>query len=211
MAERVTPVEAEPVVVEASAEPVAPVESVTKAIEVAPEPEPIPEVPAWLAQEPVAEPPEPPIWIPAAATTPVAKSVKPPVSEPVKAVAADAIPVEAKPKAAKKPKAKSTSRPPRKRAGVAKPSKLRRTEAPEVVLALAREHLADDKLNEAVEVYSELIASSHLLGDIITDLEAAALKRSDQPELLRTLGDAYMRDNQLQRALDAYKQALKKL
>ena len=211
LAERVTPVEAEPVVVEASAEPVAPVESVTKAIEVAPEPEPIPEVPAWLAQEPVAEPPEPPIWIPAAATTPVAKSVKPPVSEPVKAVAADAIPVEAKPKAAKKPKAKSTSRPPRKRAGVAKPSKLRRTEAPEVVLALAREHLADDKLNEAVEVYSELIASSHLLGDIITDLEAAALKRSDQPELLRTLGDAYMRDNQLQRALDAYKQALKKL
>ena len=60
-------------------------------------------------------------------------------------------------------------------------------------------------------MYSDLINSGHLAPDVINDLEAAVLKHSEQPELLRALGDAYMRDNQLQKALDAYKQALQKL
>jgi hypothetical protein len=198
--------EAAPVAKETAPAPV-----VAEPIEVEPEPAvaETPAVPAWMAEEPIAEPPEPPVWIQASAVPPVSKTVGP---EPVRA---DEAPAQEKapkaPKAAKKPKAKSTSRPPRKRAGVAKPAKLRRTEAPEVVLALAREQLSGDKLKEAVEVYGELIASNQLIGDIITDLEAAAFKRPEQPELLRTLGDAYMRDNQLQRALDAYKQALRKL
>jgi hypothetical protein len=181
--------------------------------EVVTPPEPEPEMPSWLTTQPVEAEPEP-VWIPASAAKamPPSKRAAPqpePTAEPVapepKAKPAAKAPVEPKPKRAKKA---SSSR---KRSATVRPSKLRRSEAPEIVLSLARENLVDKKVSEAVEVYGELIASNNLLSDIISDLEAATLKQPDQPALLRTLGDAYMRDNQLQRALDAYKQALKKL
>jgi hypothetical protein len=183
--------------------------------EVVTPPEPEPEMPTWLTSQPVEPEPEP-VWIPASAAKakppikqtrpePVSEAAPPePTAKPTAEPAAKA-PAEPKPKRAKK------ATPARKRTAAARPSKLRRSESPEIVLSLAREHLGDQKVSESIEVYGELIASNNLLSDIIADLEAATRKQPDQPELLRTLGDAYMRDNQLQRALDTYKQALKKL
>jgi cytochrome c-type biogenesis protein CcmH/NrfG len=42
---------------------------------------------------------------------------------------------------------------------------------------------------------------------VITDLEMAAAAH-DQPVLLRLLGDAYMENGQLTRALESYRRAL---
>ena len=79
------------------------------------------------------------------------------------------------------------------------------------MLAVARQRLAEGSFDSAIEVYAELIAGGRILTDIAADLEASVILNPGHPELLRTLGDAYMRDNQLQRALDTYKKALQLL
>ncbi len=90
-------------------------------------------------------------------------------------------------------------------------SKSKPAEAPEAVLAAAREHLDTSDFGKAAEAYGDMIKSGLMLENVIADLEEANEQRLNRPELLRALGDAYMRDNQLQRALDIYKQALQGL
>lgn len=149
-------------------------------------------LPAWLAAVPEPGEPEAPAWVPIASAEPAG-----PVAEAARPPSTLKRPKPAKPKA------------PRKRP--ARPSKLRSSEEPEIVLALARQRLAENNFGESFDVYSELIHSGGILEDIIADLEAANQKNPGMPELLRTLGDAYMRNNQLRRALDTYKQALRQL
>jgi hypothetical protein len=92
-----------------------------------------------------------------------------------------------------------------------RPSKSKPAEAPKAALAAAREHLETSDFGKATEAYGAVIKSGLMLEDVIADLEAANENHPNTPEFLRTLGDAYMRDNQLQRALDIYKQALQGL
>ncbi len=92
-------------------------------------------------------------------------------------------------------------------------AKVRRADqpAPEVVLGNARAHLTESNFGDAIAEYSELIRSGESLTDVIADLEKATQQNPNAPELMRTLGDAYMKDGQLQRSLDIYRQALKTL
>ncbi len=92
-----------------------------------------------------------------------------------------------------------------------RPSKSKPAEAPEAVLAAAREHLETSDFGRATEAYGQVIKSGQMLENVIADLEEANEQHPNRPELLRALGDAYMRDNQLQHALDIYKQALQGL
>ncbi|MFQ5409101.1 MAG: hypothetical protein ACE5FI_11865, partial [Anaerolineales bacterium] len=81
--------------------------------------------------------------------------------------------------------------------------------SPEEVLARARDFLADDDIERALKHYGKLLKSSDVLDTVIADLEQAASETFDAPvELLQTLGDAYMKGNQLQKALDTYRRAL---
>jgi len=57
--------------------------------------------------------------------------------------------------------------------------------------------------------YSELVKSRQNLPEIIKELEQAADKDPENPSLLRNLGDAYLRNNQLTEALEAYARAEK--
>ncbi|MBI4630137.1 MAG: hypothetical protein HY740_00165 [Chloroflexi bacterium] len=99
-----------------------------------------------------------------------------------------------KPKRAPKPKARRADQP-----------------APEVVLENARAHLTASNFGDAIEEYAALIKTSESLTDVIADLEKATQENPNTPELMQTLGDAYAKDGQLQRSLDVYRQALKKL
>ena len=99
-----------------------------------------------------------------------------------------------RPKRAPKPKARRADQP-----------------APEVVLENARAHLTASNFGDAIEEYTNLIRTSESLTDVIADLEKATQENPDTPELMQTLGDAYAKDGQLQRSLDIYRQALKRL
>ncbi|MFN2128747.1 MAG: tetratricopeptide repeat protein, partial [Anaerolineales bacterium] len=57
--------------------------------------------------------------------------------------------------------------------------------------------------------YSELVKSRQNLPEIIKELEQAADKDPENPSLLRNLGDAYLRNNQVTEALEAYARAEK--
>jgi cytochrome c-type biogenesis protein CcmH/NrfG len=67
-----------------------------------------------------------------------------------------------------------------------------------------------DKREESIEAYNRIIGSSKLLGSVIPDLKEH-LEQAPSADLQQALGDAYMKDGQLQNALDTYRQALKTL
>jgi outer membrane biosynthesis protein TonB len=122
---------------------------------------------------------------------------------PVEAATATPEPAPApKPKPPRKP-SKAPKRPRRARAKL--------PEEPPIMLAVARERLMEENFGQAIEVYAELTHAGEMLPDVIADLEAANQKHRRSPELLRALGDAYMKDDQLQRALDMYRMALQTL
>jgi tetratricopeptide (TPR) repeat protein len=74
-------------------------------------------------------------------------------------------------------------------------------------LQLARRLWAAGQREEAFAEYEHLLKST-LLDDVITDLEVMAGDEPAEEPLLRLLGDAYMRDNRLDEALDTYRLAL---
>jgi tetratricopeptide (TPR) repeat protein len=67
-----------------------------------------------------------------------------------------------------------------------------------------------DKREDAVAAYEQLVHRGELLGDVIGDLENYAEQEAD-PGVLQALGDAYMRADHLQEALDTYRRALASL
>jgi hypothetical protein len=79
------------------------------------------------------------------------------------------------------------------------------------VLGLSRQRLAAGDFDAAADSLGHLIHGGHLLPEVIAELEGATFNNPGAITLFRTLGDAYMRDNQLQKALDAYRQALAQL
>ena len=75
----------------------------------------------------------------------------------------------------------------------------------------ARSALAQEDIDLAISGYSKLIESHQYLPEIIQDLKEAVDKNSENPDLWLSLGDAYIRSNQVQEALNAYRQAEKLL
>ena len=121
---------------------------------------------------------------------------EPPAPQPpvTPAKATPPTPRQPRPKRAPKPKARRADGP-----------------APEDVLKNARTHLNAFNFGDAIEEYAELIKTNESLSYVIADLEKATQENPNTPELMQTLGDAYAKDGQLQRSLDVYRQALKKL
>ena len=75
-------------------------------------------------------------------------------------------------------------------------------------LNAAREAASSGDVDEAMQAYQELVESGQGLSILIADLETAVQQHPKQPAMRRLLGDAYMRNGQLQKALDTYRQAL---
>jgi tetratricopeptide (TPR) repeat protein len=78
-------------------------------------------------------------------------------------------------------------------------------------MAAARQALIARDYQQALAEYTTLLNSDINLRLLIADLETAATNHSRQPLLRRLLGDAYMRNGQLQKALDTYRRALEQL
>ena len=68
----------------------------------------------------------------------------------------------------------------------------------------AQEQLAKGNISTAMEEYDKLISKGKRINEIITDLETADQAVPNNPEILQVLGDAYMRADRLQEALDTY-------
>ncbi|MCS6909032.1 MAG: tetratricopeptide repeat protein [Anaerolineales bacterium] len=79
------------------------------------------------------------------------------------------------------------------------------------VLGQAQAALQSNELAEAQARFEHLIRSGHKLDEVIVELEAYLARNPDSLIFLRLLGDAYMRAGRLQKALDAYREALVKI
>jgi tetratricopeptide (TPR) repeat protein len=75
------------------------------------------------------------------------------------------------------------------------------------VLAIARDELAQNNVNGALASYGKLIKKARYLDEVIYDLREALYQYPVDVNLWQSLGDAYMRSNRLQDALDAYTKA----
>jgi competence ComEA-like helix-hairpin-helix protein len=80
-------------------------------------------------------------------------------------------------------------------------------EEPEKRLTRARSLLSDSKIEEALEHYEYLIIKKKSISDVINDLIQASFDHPLDVPLMKTLGDAYMRVDKLDEALDAYSKA----
>jgi tetratricopeptide (TPR) repeat protein len=75
------------------------------------------------------------------------------------------------------------------------------------VLEQAQTELAHGNLDEAMQEYAKLIKRGKLLEEVTHDLREALYRHPVDVVVWQTLGDAYMRSNRLQEALDAYTKA----
>jgi Flp pilus assembly protein TadD len=75
------------------------------------------------------------------------------------------------------------------------------------MLLQARAAFTQGDLVNTVSHYGKLIKTQTLLGEVITDLQKAVGQHSEDFFLWQTLGDAYMRNNQLEEAFEAYSKA----
>ena len=75
------------------------------------------------------------------------------------------------------------------------------------ILGSARAELSRSNIPGALETYEKLIKKGRFLEEVIYDLREALYRYPVEVSIWQTLGDAYMRANQLQDALDAYTKA----
>ena len=75
------------------------------------------------------------------------------------------------------------------------------------VLGQARGELSGSNVSGALESYARLIKKGRLLDEVIFDLREALYRFPVDVDIWQSLGDAYMRANRLQDALDAYTKA----
>ncbi|HEX9384883.1 MAG TPA: hypothetical protein VF918_01075, partial [Anaerolineales bacterium] len=165
------------------------------------EPEPVMEQPEVQAPEPEPEPvaPQPETVSPEPEPIMAQAEVQPAQPEPVDmvniieeriaAVEETTPPVE----------------PPKK---VARPKGTGKLSMPlDPILGQARNELAGSNLNGALESYGRLIRKGRFLDEVIYDLRDALYRFPVDVDIWQSLGDAYMRANRLQDALDAYTKA----
>jgi tetratricopeptide (TPR) repeat protein len=163
-------------------------------------------LPDWLrGEEPEAPMPPAPTrpteWMPEA-PKPTPTLVPAPAPKPVVAKPAPK-PKKAERKAEPKPKPEPATTEDR--------SRLRRTGMlPPLIdpsLAAARDALSHGKIPDALQAYGNLIRKGKMLEDITFDLKEALYRFPVEVSIWQALGDAYMRANRLQDALDAYTKA----
>jgi len=75
------------------------------------------------------------------------------------------------------------------------------------MLGSARNELARSNIPGALQSYEKLIKKGRFLEDVIFDLREALYRYPVEVSIWQALGDAYMRANRLQDALDAYTKA----
>jgi len=75
------------------------------------------------------------------------------------------------------------------------------------ILIQAQNELTRSNIPAALEYYGKLIKKGKMLDEIIFDLREALYRYPVEVSIHQTLGDAYMRANRLQDALDSYTQA----
>lgn len=160
------------------------------------------ELPAWMRDETgevVAEPTRieptrPSDWMPADEVKEEATQPPPPVPEPAP---------EPKPELTPTPK-------PKKAAPKKEPAARKKAEAAPSIdrtLDTARAELSRSNIPGALEAYGKLIKKGRFLEETIFDLREALYRYPVEVSIWQALGDAYMRANQLQDALDAYTKA----
>ena len=64
---------------------------------------------------------------------------------------------------------------------------------------------------QVLKIAHQLISRSQALNEVIASLTESLPKYADNPSIYEVLGDAQMRDGQLNQALQSYKSALDKL
>ncbi|MBI5934237.1 MAG: tetratricopeptide repeat protein [Chloroflexi bacterium] len=151
-------------------------------------------LPDWLrGEEPEAPKPPSPTrpaeWVPEA--TKPASAPKPVVAKPAPKPKAEPKKVEPK---------KAEPKPELRRTGMLPP-------LIDPALAAARDALSHGKIPDALQAYANLIRKGKLLEDITFDLKEALYRFPVEVSIWQALGDAYMRANRLQDALDAYTKA----
>lgn len=161
---------------------------------VEPEPESESTAPVGWKPEDVAEEPAP---VEPPAPTPVAEEQ--PAPEPPHPA-----PVEAKPEPELQPEREAFQDPvTRSRSGMT--GILSATQDP--LLVEAQNELTRSNIPAAMENYGKLIKKGKMLDEVIFDLREALYRFPVEVAILQTLGDAYMRANRLQDALDSYTKA----
>ncbi len=168
------------------------------------------ELPEWL-RTPSAPAPaeEPPIW---------AREEVAPVQPPAPTTPSEWIPVDTaepvapveQPKPAPVPPVQKTQPVtpiPPKPGGTGMLARIPTQDKEADTLMLAQNALDDGKLNASMQIYSRLIKKGRLLDEVIHDLREAIYRYPVDVIIWQTLGDACMRANRLQDALDAYTKA----
>jgi tetratricopeptide (TPR) repeat protein len=74
-------------------------------------------------------------------------------------------------------------------------------------LEMARQSMSGGDLNSAIEQYAKLVKRGKNIETVVEDLNQALRRHPVDVTLWQTLGDAYMRQDKLQEALDAYTKA----
>ena len=171
--------------------------------------------PAWEPAEgiptpqlAVMEPPPPPIPAPAPVPVPTAEPQPqppvpveaPPLAPPAPAPSAPAAVTPAPAPVAPPDVPAATPRPAVRETGL-----LSDKDGP--ALQKARDLLAHAGLDAAISEYAKLVKRGKLLEEVIFDLKEATYSHPVDVVIWQTLGDAHMRANQLQEALDAYTKA----
>ena len=75
------------------------------------------------------------------------------------------------------------------------------------MLGWARNELTRSNIPGALESYGKLIKKGRFLDEVIHDLREAIYRYPVEVSIWQSLGDAYMRANRLQDALDSYTKA----
>ena len=75
------------------------------------------------------------------------------------------------------------------------------------MLGSARNELSRSNIPGALQAYEKLIKKGRFLDEVIFDLREALYRYPVEVSIWQALGDAYMRANRLQDALDAYTKA----
>ncbi len=75
-------------------------------------------------------------------------------------------------------------------------------------LALARVLWDAGEMEESLDHYSRLIRSNQLMDEVIVDLKRYSEEKPHSPDVLRTLGDSYMKQGLLDKAMEIYRQAM---
>ncbi|MFV1859121.1 MAG: tetratricopeptide repeat protein, partial [Anaerolineales bacterium] len=78
----------------------------------------------------------------------------------------------------------------------------------EDLLERSRQALASGDTQAAVQMYGDLVKRKKSVDSVIEDLRIAVDRTPDNADLWQILGDAYMRDDRTDEAIDAYRKGM---